>query len=185
MSSTYWCNAHYLDASALVKLVADDPTEEPGREVLRKYYWGHAAHMYATSYPYHHGSVLRLQEKVLAKADHRGSVRELPPEVHSAISWGRPPEGQGAGLLSPVVMSEAERLIKKYKIDFLDCFQIVTIMHGATARARCNSSPFSSRLMKGWRLPLGPKAREFGNAGPSQLRMRWFPRESSNREIQS
>ena len=33
-------------------------------------------------------------------------------------------------ILSPVVMSEAERLIKKYKIDFLDCFQIVTIMHG-------------------------------------------------------
>ena len=27
-------------------------------------------------------------------------------------------------------MTEAERLIKQHKIDFLDCFQIVTILHG-------------------------------------------------------
>ncbi len=33
-------------------------------------------------------------------------------------------------ILSPIVISEAERLIKTHDIDFLDCVQIVTIMHG-------------------------------------------------------
>jgi len=50
MDHTHWGKAHYLDASALVKLVADDPDEEPGRDVLRKYYWQHTASVYATSY---------------------------------------------------------------------------------------------------------------------------------------
>jgi hypothetical protein len=30
----YAVKVHYFDASALVKLVADDPDEEPGREIL-------------------------------------------------------------------------------------------------------------------------------------------------------
>jgi hypothetical protein len=33
----YAIKVHYFDASALVKLVANDPDEEPGRSVLRKY----------------------------------------------------------------------------------------------------------------------------------------------------
>ena len=33
-------------------------------------------------------------------------------------------------ILSPDVRSEAERLIQTHKIDFLDCFQIVTILRG-------------------------------------------------------
>ena len=35
-------------------------------------------------------------------------------------------------VLSPVVFKEAERLIQKYKkeIDFIDCFQIITLIYG-------------------------------------------------------
>ncbi len=33
-------------------------------------------------------------------------------------------------ILSPVVFSEAERLIKMYKIDFINCFEVVTILRG-------------------------------------------------------
>lgn len=33
-------------------------------------------------------------------------------------------------LLSPRLFIEAERLIKKHNIDFIDCLQIVTILHG-------------------------------------------------------
>jgi hypothetical protein len=33
-------------------------------------------------------------------------------------------------ILDPVVVTETERLVEKYKIDFIDCFQIVTIMQG-------------------------------------------------------
>ena len=39
----------YLDASALVKLVADDRDEEPGRDAVRKYYHNNA-NMKATPY---------------------------------------------------------------------------------------------------------------------------------------
>jgi hypothetical protein len=49
MQVRYSVKAHYLDASALVKLVADDSDEEPGRDVLRKYYHEHS-NRYATSY---------------------------------------------------------------------------------------------------------------------------------------
>jgi predicted nucleic acid-binding protein len=33
-------------------------------------------------------------------------------------------------ILTPLVFREAERLIQRHKIDFIDCFQIVTILHG-------------------------------------------------------
>ena len=39
-------------------------------------------------------------------------------------------------ILSPNVRNEAQRLIQTYKIDFLDCFQVVTILRG---RNRSNS----------------------------------------------
>jgi hypothetical protein len=45
-----WCRAHYLDASALVKLVAEDADDEPGRAVLRSFYWENTANVYATSF---------------------------------------------------------------------------------------------------------------------------------------
>ena len=45
----YTVKAHYLDASALAKLVAEDADEEPGRAALRAYYYGHSS-KYATSY---------------------------------------------------------------------------------------------------------------------------------------
>src|SRR5271156_1661070 len=115
MSPTYWCNVNYLDASALVKLVADDPSEEPGREVLRKYYWGHAARMYATSYCITE-AFSAFKRKFL-----QGRITE-----DQYISYVRTFIRQFLGgnlrkdevpILSPVVMSEAERLIKKYKID--------------------------------------------------------------------
>jgi hypothetical protein len=41
---------HYFDASALVKLVADDIDEAPGRDVLRKYFRQHAHPGYTTSF---------------------------------------------------------------------------------------------------------------------------------------
>jgi len=49
MTGVYSAKMHHLDASALVKLVADDPDEEPGRAVLRQYYRDHPNRR-ATSY---------------------------------------------------------------------------------------------------------------------------------------
>jgi predicted nucleic acid-binding protein len=46
----YAVKVHYFDASALVKLVADDLDEEPGRKLLRKYHNQHAHPGYTTSF---------------------------------------------------------------------------------------------------------------------------------------
>jgi hypothetical protein len=46
----YAVKVHYFDASALVKLVADDADEEPGRKVLREYHRQHAHPGYTTSF---------------------------------------------------------------------------------------------------------------------------------------
>jgi predicted nucleic acid-binding protein len=46
----YAVKVHYFDASALVKLVADDVDDEPGRDVLRKYHRAHAHPGYTTSF---------------------------------------------------------------------------------------------------------------------------------------
>jgi len=124
----YWCKAHYLDASALVKLIADDPDEEPGRDALRQYYWRHPASLYATSYCFTE-ALSAFKAKFL-----RGKITEA-----EYIKYVRDFIGRTVGtnlridevpILSPVVLPEAERLIQTYKIDFLDAFQIVTIMHG-------------------------------------------------------
>ena len=128
MTGYYWCKAHYLDASALVKLVADDPEEDLGREALRKYYWGHTASMYATSYCIAE-AFSALKSKFL-----RGRITEdqYITYVQKFIRHflGVNLRLDQVPILSPLVFSEAERLIKKHKIDFLDGFQIVTIMHG-------------------------------------------------------
>lgn len=42
-------------------------------------------------------------------------------------------------VLSPVVFSETERLVNDHGIDFVDCLQIVTIMHGKFSRLGPNS----------------------------------------------
>ena len=33
-------------------------------------------------------------------------------------------------ILSPKLLTEADRLIKQYNLDFTDCIQIVTVLHG-------------------------------------------------------
>jgi len=128
MDDIYWCKAHYLDASALVKLVADDSDEEPGRDVLREYYWRHIASVYATSYC--------ITETLSAfKGKHqRGRITQdqyikYVRDFTLRIIGGNLREDE-VPILNPLVLTEAERLMRKHKIDFLDCFQILTIMHG-------------------------------------------------------
>ena len=120
--------AHYLDASALVKLVADDPEEEPGRDVLRTYYWHYAASMYATSY------CITEAFSAFKRKSQRGQITENQyiKYVQNFIQQilGANLRIDEVPILSSLVYTEAERLIKVYKIDFLDCFQIVTILRG-------------------------------------------------------
>jgi predicted nucleic acid-binding protein len=141
MEGHYWCTPHYLDASALVKLVADDDSEEPGREVLRKYYWQHTANMYATSYCITEALSAfkgKRAKKVITEDQYISYV-----QTFIRLFLGANLRQDDVPILSPIVFSETERLIKKYEIDFLDCFQIVTIMHGQF----CHSGPNDQSIL--------------------------------------
>lgn len=123
----YAIKAHYLDASALVKLVADDADEEPGRDALRTYYYSHASR-YATSYcvtEAFSAFKLKFLRNQISEADYVRYVRTFIQRI-----IGGNLQIDEVEILKPIVFREAERLIKKYKIDFIDCFQIVTVLHG-------------------------------------------------------
>jgi predicted nucleic acid-binding protein len=133
-----WAGAHYLDASALVKLVADDPDEEPGREVLRDYF-GKQAKMLATSYCVAEAfSVFKLKF-VRGKINSQQYVAYLREFVRRIIGGNL--EIDEISVLSPVVLRKAERLIAKYQkeTDFIDCLQIVTVLHGQYCHLGPNS----------------------------------------------
>src|ERR1039457_1096632 len=115
---------HYFDASALVKLVADDQDEAPGRDVLRKYYEEHArGAAYTTSFCVAEafGAFKRkFQRKSISEEQYLTCVRNFIRVIGNTFRIDEVP------ILLPLVTSEVERLVSKYKIDFVDCFQIVT-----------------------------------------------------------
>jgi predicted nucleic acid-binding protein len=123
----YSIKVHYFDASALVKLVADDADEEPGRNVLRKYHNDHAHPGYATSFCIAEAFgafKLKFLRKKISEKEYVSYLRNFIRVTGNTFQTDEVP------ILEPIVISEAERLIAKYKIDFVDCFQIVTIMRG-------------------------------------------------------
>jgi len=122
-----WCRAHYLDASALVKLVAEDPDEKPGRETLRGYYRTHAANVYATSFSVAE-TFSAFKSKLLRKRINEDQYIEY---IRSFIRTvlGANLRIDEVTILSPLV-SRADQLIKTHQIDFLDCLQILTILEG-------------------------------------------------------
>jgi predicted nucleic acid-binding protein len=128
METGYSVKAHYLDASALVKLVADDPDEEPGRDVLRRYYREHSCR-YATSYCVTEAFSAFKRKFVRGQITEDQYIRYVRDFIQAVVGANLQIDDE-VSVLSPVVLSEAERLIKTYEIDFLDCFQIVTILQG-------------------------------------------------------
>jgi predicted nucleic acid-binding protein len=122
-----WCKSHYLDASALVKLVADDSDEEPGRKALRDYHKANIASVYATSYSVAE-TLSVFKRKSLHKKISQEQYLKYVQDFLRTVIGRKNLRIDEVPILS--VYSKAERLIKTYKIDFLDCLQIVTIMEG-------------------------------------------------------
>jgi predicted nucleic acid-binding protein len=123
----YAIKVHYFDASALVKLVADDSDEAPGRDVLRKYHQQHAHPGYTTSFCVSEAfgaCKLKFLRKKISETEYLKYVKDLIRVVGNTFQIDE------LEMLLPVVSSEFERLVTKHKIDFVDCLQIVTIMHG-------------------------------------------------------
>ncbi|HEX2712066.1 MAG TPA: type II toxin-antitoxin system VapC family toxin [Candidatus Acidoferrales bacterium] len=119
----------YLDASALVKLVADDVDELPGREAVRAYYWPHAANVYSTSY-----SITEALSAFKGKYVRGGIARDVYKHYIGEflkLTIGSNLRIDEVQILSPSVRDDFARLIDTYDdIDFLDCFQLATIKHG-------------------------------------------------------
>lgn len=139
MTGVYSVKMHYLDASALVKLVADDPDEEPGRAVLRQYYRDHPNRR-ATSYCVTE-TLSAFKSKYLRKRiSEEQYIRYVKDFIGNVI--GANLRIDEVSILLPVVRTEAERLIKAHAIDFLDAFQIVTCCAGDISTWWGNHGPF-------------------------------------------
>ncbi len=116
---------HYFDASAMVKLVATDPDEEPGRAAVLRFFHTNGFH-HTTSY-----CVVETLSALKAKWRRRRitqdayihSVREFFRVVLSGCDVEDVP-------LSQDVENEAERIMRTYQVDFVDSIQLVTVLRG-------------------------------------------------------
>ncbi|HEV2495661.1 MAG TPA: hypothetical protein VG204_21595 [Terriglobia bacterium] len=127
--SGYWCKAHYLDASALVKLVDDGAGESKGRDALRKYYNEHTS-MYSTSYCLAEAFGVFKRKFLGHEITEDQYVKYIQDLIGRTVGWKL--QIDEVDILLPIVSSEAKRLISKWKrkVDFLDCLQVVTLLHG-------------------------------------------------------
>jgi predicted nucleic acid-binding protein len=129
---SYWVRCHYMDASALVKLIADDDSEKDGREALRDYYWKNTANMYATSHSVTEAlSIFKgkykrgiIQRHEYTRYVDKFLLRTIGANLRVQDDQERLP------ILSPTVRDEAKKLIENYDIDFFDAFQLVVIKRG-------------------------------------------------------
>lgn len=137
----YAIKVHYFDASALVKLVAEDFDEVLGRDALRGYHRKHAHPGYTTSFCIAEafGALKNkfLRNKI-SQAEYLRFVKDLIRVIGNTFQIDELPT------LEPIVYSEFERLATKYKLDFVDCLQIVTILQG---RFRIFDGPSKSILI--------------------------------------
>jgi predicted nucleic acid-binding protein len=123
----YAIKVHYFDASALVKLVADDPDEEPGRIALRKYHNQHAHPGYTTSFCIAEafGALKsKFLRRKISQVQYLQSVKDLIRITGNTFQIDE------LRILDPIVNDEFQRLSTKYRLDFVDCLQIVTILKG-------------------------------------------------------
>jgi len=136
--SGYWCKAHYLDASALVKLVDDSGGESEGRDALRKYYNEHAS-MYSTFYCLAEAFGVFKRKFLRKEITEDKYIKYVQNLINRTVGWKL--QIDETDILLPIVSVEAERLIRKWnhKIDFLDCFQIVTLLRGRNRVLVCES----------------------------------------------
>jgi predicted nucleic acid-binding protein len=111
---------HYLDASALVKLVVDEEYSSRVRAHVETQSW-----RVCTSYCFVEAlGALKLKKErgELSERAYTAASRRLIGTVRSSRIkiLGDIPS-------SSVAFAEAERMVKAYNIDFLDAFQIISI----------------------------------------------------------
>ena len=118
-----WVKAHYLDASALVMLVAD----EPGCQDLRGFF-NSDTNFCTTS--------LCLAE-ALGVLKRKWSKKQLTSDQYFSATqyliinaWGQKPKIDDLGLYQPSVQFDVEAVAKKHQLDVSDALQLATIKKG-------------------------------------------------------
>ena len=119
--------ASYIDASALVKIVADDADEQPGQAAIRRYFFREGV-MYTTTFCIAEClSAFKRKlnpKKIINRSDYIRCVSEFRRLVLPKLRTEDVP------LLLPATFDEALRLVDAYGIDFIDAMQVVTLLRG-------------------------------------------------------
>jgi len=124
------CGAFYFDASALVKLVADDDDEKDGREAVRNLYWNNA-NMYATSYCVTETSGVfkrKFNQKQIGHAEYVRYCMDFTKKI-----LGGNLHIDEVPIVSVPIFQHAGRLMTKYGIDFVDSLQLITLLCGKSS----------------------------------------------------
>ena len=128
-----WVRAHYLDASALVKLVVDEPDSRAVRDFFQA----------NTNF---HTTSLCLGE-ALGVLKGKWSRSEISSDAYYAgtrrliiDAWGKRIALDNVELLEPMMHPQVEAMAKKYGLDLSDALQLVTILKGRFSTLGPNSS---------------------------------------------
>jgi predicted nucleic acid-binding protein len=119
---------HYWDASALVKIVADDDGEARGRQPVRDFFFGEGLH-YTTSYCLAEvlsAFKLKWLRELVTQEEYFRTVREFFRLVACRVTVDDVP-------VVPSSVERAERLMADHELDFIDAIQVVTLLHGQFA----------------------------------------------------
>lgn len=125
---------HYLDASAIVKLLV----EEDGSLEVRRYLERHANHLTTSLCFAESLGVLKSKHlhKRLSTDGYLAACEELIALVrHKNLIV------EDIGITDWGVFNEVERLVKIHSIDLSDAFQLLTIRTGSISKLQLNSSP--------------------------------------------
>jgi hypothetical protein len=111
----------------MVKIIADDPDEDRGREALRDYYRANSMYRASSFCVAEALSAFKLKwlRKRCTQDEYFGNVRKFFSRVVSPLHMEECP-------LALQVQEEAERVMQAYNLDFVDSIQIVTLLKADT-----------------------------------------------------
>ena len=126
MSESDWVKKHYLDASALVKLVVDEGDCGP----VRRFF--HSDTNFCTTPLCLAEAISVLKRKWnhhdIGADEYFAAAQDLMIEV-----WGGKIELDDLGLFSPIILASVETKARQYNLDLSDALQLETIKNGRNA----------------------------------------------------
>jgi predicted nucleic acid-binding protein len=128
-----WVKCYYLDASALVKLVVDEPDGKPLRAFIQR-----STNLHATDLCV--GEALgvlkgKWQRGAISEALYFAATRRLIIDA-----WGGRIKRDSVELFDPGKHAEVEAMAKKHSLDLSDALQLVTILKGTYSKLGPNSA---------------------------------------------